>query len=750
MPEGDPRILEARVERVVFANEDTGWAVVEVSLDSGERKTAVGELGAVVEGDELRLTAQEETHPRFGPRLKVVSAQPVSPRTLKGIELYLTGPRVEGVGPELARRLVAAFGTKTLEILDETPERVSEVPGIGPKRAAKIAETWVAERERRELRIYLAGHGIGAGLGARIEAALGDRALATLRRDPYGVIGRVEGFGFRRADALAGAQGMAEDAPARLAAGLRFTLDRAREQGNLALPGARLVAEATELLRVPEARVREALRGLTAGGELVIARPEGAPDYLAYSAESWALERRAAERLVELLDSADPLSFRLPSGLHLDAARELSPEQVEAVTLALREKVAVITGGPGVGKTTVLRTLVRIWRDRRLEVALTCPTGRAAKRLEEVSGLEASTIHRFLKFEGARFVHGREQPVRADVVVVDETSMLELPLFVQLLEALPLGARLLLVGDADQLPSVGPGQVLRDLISSGRVPVARLTRIFRQASGSRIVAFAHELLRGEALDLDDARTGELVFIPVEDPEEGAEVAARLLVEELPGRDGLEGPDAVQILTPTQRGPTGAVALNQRVQERIRRGRDRVEVGDARFQLGDRVMQVRNDYDRALFNGDVGRVTEVDAANRALTVRFDGEDHRYRGAALSDLRPAWAITVHKSQGGEYPAVILPLFAHHYMLLARPVLYTAVTRARSRLVILGQRSALERAIARNDAGRRHSSLAAWLAGTAAEIWRPRDSGAPGDIPPDSGPVDGSVDGESASDG
>jgi exodeoxyribonuclease V alpha subunit len=724
------RFLEARVIRIIFANEESGWGVVEMESDSTKKFTAVGEFGAIEVGDEIRLGGRDEDHPRFGPRFRAETVQPITPRTLVGIERYLAGPRVEGIGPELARRLVETFGAQTLEVLDAEPERVAEVSGIGPKRASRIAETWAAERESRELRIFLAGHGVGPSLSARVEKNIGDQALASLRRDPYSLIGQVEGFGFRTADRVADGAEIRGAHPLRLAAGLDHVLRKARDEGHLALPGPRLLATARELLGVDEAALRQSLRARAKSGDLAIVAPVDASEeseHLVYLRGHLQLERDLAARMLEHAQGPDPLAFRLPHSLHAEFAGELSEEQIAAVETALKNKVCVITGGPGVGKTTVLRTLVRIWKDRRLEVALACPTGRAAKRLEEVSGLEASTIHRLLKFEGhtGRFQHGRDEPIKADIVVVDETSMVDLPLFGRLVEALPLGARLLLVGDADQLPSVGPGCVLADIIACERFPVARLTRVYRQAAGSRIVGFAHGILAGALESLDEAREGELVFLPVEDPVEGAQLAARLMVDELPGRDGLEDPEAVQILTPTRRGPAGAEELNRQVQERRRRGGAEIQAGQRSLGLGDRVMQIRNDYDRELFNGDCGRIVELDAKAKRIAVRFDGVDHAYRGPELDDLQLAWAITVHKSQGGEYPAVILPLFSHHHMLLARSVLYTAVTRARRRLIVLGQKQALERALARGDTGRRYTGFGRWLAGEVPQIWRPRDS-------------------------
>ncbi|MEE9392177.1 MAG: ATP-dependent RecD-like DNA helicase [Planctomycetota bacterium] len=722
----DLQLIEGRVKRVIFANEDTGFSVFSFRPARGGELTVVGITGDLFENDELRLHGIFEEHPKFGSRFKAQSALRLTPQTLIGIEKYLAGPRVEGIGPELARRLVKAFGDKTLEVLDDEPVRLTEVEGIGKRRADTIATTWRSERERRELLIFLQGHGLGPALALRAADALGDDGLGRVQHNPYLLAEKVSGVGFRLADRVARAQGTAADAPSRLNAGLSHALDEALVQGHICLPGPVLLERAADLLEVDQAPLRQQLKELVATRKIVIARDSPERDYNVYDAFAFDAETEAAQRLSTHLNSSDPLGPRLPTQASKAIQAELSSEQSEAIRGILQSKVAVLTGGPGVGKTTVLRSLVRIWRDRGLRIALACPTGRAAKRLEQVSGLEATTIHRLLKFDGGhgRFAHGTDYPLAADIIVIDETSMLDLPLFLHLLRALPEGARLLLVGDAEQLPSVGPGTVLRDVIAAGVVPVLRLTRVFRQAQGSRIIRVAHEILAGRIPDLADDGA-DLLFIEEKDPRRGAEIVTRLLLEEVPRRLDQSGPGDVQILSPMHKGPVGTLELNRSVQQARDPHAEFLEHGDLRFARGDRIMQRRNDYDRELFNGDLGRVESIDLARGQLMARFGNARQEYGRSSLSDIAPAWAMTVHKSQGGEFPAVILPVYNQHFLLLKRPVLYTAVTRAKRLLVIVGDPRALALAVGANDYAHRHGCLRSWLQGLKPQVWKSEPS-------------------------
>ncbi len=716
-------VLEGEIRSLLFHAPETGFGVARMDVD-GRSVVVAGPLGDVEADDRVRIVGAEEVHPRYGPRIRVHSCQRVTPATLKGIERYLAGPRVPGIGPALAKRLVRAFGAQTLDVLDNAPHRLREVPGIGRVKAGRIVEGWKGEVRRRELLVFLQGHGLGPGMSFRVLSALGDDALGRLTANPYLLVEKVAGIGFLTADRFARSMGVAEDAPQRIQAGLLHLLDEALVDGHMCLPGDELMRRAAELMAVPEELPRDAVRELASQGAVVIARPRGLDGpYMVYEGFAWACEREAADLLEELLASAARPDT--PSTAAIDAqARGLSEEQGDVLRRLAATKVAVLTGGPGVGKTTVLKSVVALWRAHGAKVALCCPTGRAAKRLEDVTGLEAKTIHRLLKFDGHRrtFVHGRDRPLDADLVIVDEVSMLDVPLLVHLLRSIPSACRLLLVGDADQLPSVGPGRVLGDLIASGAVAVERLEKVFRQAEGSGIVHLAHAVLRGE-IDEHHLLGAGVELDERDDPEAAARRIRDLVLDVLPARHGLNGPEDVQVLTPMRKGALGTDRLNRVIQEGRGKRWARFIHGDTLFLEGDRVMQLRNDYDRELFNGDQGRV--VSLLPKGIRVSFDGRIHDFEGPALKDLQPAWAITVHKSQGGEYPAVVLALSGEHHIMLKRQVVYTAITRARRVLTVVGNRRALGRAVQSVDMRRRFGHLAHWLRGIPPETWRPADA-------------------------
>ena len=713
-------VLEGEVRSLLFHAPESGFGVARLDVD-GRAVIVAGVLGDVESDDRVRIVGSPEIHPRYGRRIRVHSCQRVTPATLKGIERYLAGPRVPGIGPALAKRLVGAFGAQTLDVLDNEPQRLREVPGIGRVKAGRIIDGWKGEVRRRELLVFLQGHGLGPGMSFRVLSAMGDDALAELTLNPYLLVEKVPGIGFLTADKVARSMGVAEDAPKRLQAGLLHLLDEALVEGHMCLPGDELMRRAANLMTVPEDLPRAAVRELADRGSVVIARPRGteAP-YVVYESFAWACEREAADLLIDLLASVPRPPAPSPPRI-ASHVQGLSAEQAAVLRRLAASKVAVLTGGPGVGKTTVLKSVVALWRDVGARVALCCPTGRAAKRLEDVTGLEAKTIHRLLKFDGHKrtFVHGRDLPLTTDLVIVDEVSMLDVPLFVHLLRALPAHCRLLLVGDADQLPSVGPGCVLGDLIVSGKVPIERLDTVFRQAEGSAIVHLAHAILAGD-IDEHHLSGHGVEFEERDDPEAAARRIRDLVLDILPDRWGLNGPDDVQVLTPMRKGALGTERLNRVIQEGRGKKWARFIHGDTLFLEGDRVMQLRNDYDRELFNGDQGRV--VSLLPKGIRVSFDGRIHDYEGPALKDLQPAWAITIHKSQGGEYPAVILALSGEHHIMLRRQVVYTAITRARRTLTVVGNRRAFARAVQSVDMRERFGHLPAWLQGVEPDVWLP----------------------------
>jgi exodeoxyribonuclease V alpha subunit len=715
---------DVEVTQHLYAAADGGFCVLLVRLEDGSSLRAAGELGWIPKvGELLRLEGGVETHPRYGARFRIQRATPALPRTRDGLERFLRSGLVKGVGRRLARRIVEHFGDGALDVLREDPARVSEVPGLGRK-AAALVEALRSTRDHQDALVLLLGLGIGPRLAHAIWLTYGDRTATAVSRTPYRLITEVEGVGFRTADHLARAQGLAPDAPERLRAGIEEALREAMERGHVALPPAELVARAAALLERPADEVARALRSGVAEGRLELDFVGGEGRLLAFLPVLRRAEEQAAALLLERI--ALSLPAPIPQVPDAGAPYELSLEQRTALDVLLASRVAILTGGPGVGKTTVLREVVRAARAADLEVSLASPTGRAARRLAEATGAEATTLHRLLGILPDGRSVGDRRDLSADLLIVDEVSMLDLLLLVRLLRRLRPQTRLLLVGDPDQLPSVGPGSVLRDLIDSGRFPVTRLSRVYRQSERSHIVAGAHAVLAGERPRFCDRDgPGDLYFMARPDSVEGARLVVELFATRLPRRYGLDPRRDIQILTPMHKGPCGTEALNAAIQARLRGEAPALQAGEREFLLGDRVMVLRNDHDRGLANGDLGVVTGIDVPSRTLAVNLDDRSVEFSGQSLELLLPAYAITVHKSQGGEYPAVILPLFEDHRRLLQRTVLYTAITRARALLVMVGTERALQIAIANDRRLERHGALLERLRG----LVRPADASALG---------------------
>ncbi|OHD72916.1 MAG: hypothetical protein A2V99_05215 [Spirochaetes bacterium RBG_16_67_19] len=693
--------LEGTLETLTYRNEQTGYSVARLQVpgQSGQ-VTVVGTLHDPVVGQTLQLTGDWQNHPRYGRQFHIEASRSVSPATAEGIERYLGSGMVKGIGPELARRIVARFGTDSLRVLDEEPKLLSAVPGIGPSRLAALGEAWKAQRGLREVMLFLQSHDIGTANAWRIYRRYGAKSIERIRENPYRLAEEVYGIGFRTADRVAASLGLARDAPARLQAGLLFALGGA--EGHTCLPTDELARRAAVLLELPEERLAEGLRELAAAGRVVL---EGACVYLPalHAAEAGIallLHRLAAAPRTALAAEPEKDIARAQGNLDLT----LDPPQAEALAAALREKVLILTGGPGTGKTTILRTLVAALSGRR--VLLAAPTGRAAKRLEESSGREAKTIHRLLEFDWRTggFRKGPAEPLGCDLLIVDEASMVDTVLMYQLLRALPPAAGLLLVGDADQLPSVGPGNVLRDLIASGRLPVRELTHIYRQAAASLIVTNAHRIRAGRMPEGDGE---DFYFIEQDSPAKAAEIILQLVTERIPRRFGLDPRADIQVLSPMHKGEVGVQNLNRLLQGALNPGAEGLQRGPWRLSTGDRVLQLRNDYEKEVFNGDIGRISHLDAGQ--AVIEFDGRPVRYELEELDEIALAYAVSVHKSQGGEFPAVVLPVMTQHYVLLQRNLLYTAVTRGRRLVVLVGTRRALHIALSKAGAGSRFTGLA-----------------------------------------
>ncbi|HRC55502.1 MAG: ATP-dependent RecD-like DNA helicase [Myxococcales bacterium] len=716
--------LDGTVERFVYRDQDSHFTVARFSVEGDPLGTTiVGELVNLTEGVPLRLHGQWVQDRKWGRQFRVESYQLKTPETLVGIERFLGSGLIPGVGAELARRMVEKFGMDTLEIIGRAPERLTEVSGIGASRAKKIAEAWFAQHHVQDVMVFLRGHGVSPAFAARIVKRYGKDAINVVRENPYRLAREVWGIGFRTADGIAQKLGIARDADSRVEAGLLHVLDENLEQGHLHLPDELLVSETATLLEVAAERVRQRLAALVQA-HLVV--PELLGSRGSCSSLPWvhATEVEAASLLAELVK--EPTRFidldvdEAISAFEVVTAMELAPQQRHAVRAALQDKCVVITGGPGVGKTTIVRAISHLSRLGRRKVALAAPTGRAAKRLAEATGLEAMTIHRLLEYQPQTqtFGRGKLTPLEADLIVVDEASMIDLTIFHALLLAVRPAAQLVLVGDIDQLPSVGAGAVLGDVISSEAATVIRLTEIFRQAAESRIVVSAHQINAGALPDLSPpaagtTETSDFYFISREEPQAARATVVELVAERIPARFGLDPFSAVQVLTPMHRGELGTQALNAALQARLNpAAEDRPELtrGERVFRLGDKVMQLRNDYDRGVYNGDIGVVSAVVRDDDMLRVDFgDTRIAEYERAELDQLVLAYAVSVHKSQGSEYPAVVIPVATQHYMMLQRSLLYTAVTRGKRLVVLVGSKKAVGMAVRNAAARQRFTYLA-----------------------------------------
>ena len=714
--ERDERV-EGVIDRVTFRSEETGFSVLRIRVP-GRRElvTVVGRAAHVIAGQSIEATGSWVEDSRYGTQLRAESLYVREPVTTKGIERYLSSGLVRGIGPELAKRLVAAFGDAVFDVIENEPERLREVPGVGQLRAERMIGAWSQQRRVRDIMVFLHDHGLGTARAVRVYRTYGDAAIAEIRAKPYDLAMRVTGIGFGTADALAVSLGTPRESPERVAAGLRHLLAEARGQGHCGLPVDDLVARAEKLLDVPKASVDGALATGVAAGEWV--RDRSADRACVFESGLYDLERAAAARLREAAagpppwDDIDP-ETALPwveSRLEI----ELAPSQREALARALRERLLVLTGGPGVGKTTLLRALLEILDTKDVRALLAAPTGRAAKRMAEATGRVAKTLHRLLEFDPRHggFRRNANRSLDGDLVIVDESSMLDVPLLGALLDALPEHAGLLLIGDADQLPSVGPGQVLADAIDAGTLPVVRLSEIFRQAKESRIVRNAHLVNRGELPELETAPDGDFFFVDADDSDTAAAKLVTVVRERIPARFGLDPVRDVQVLCPMRRGRLGANALNTELQAALNPSSpaaDRVERFGNIFAPGDKVMQIVNDYERNVFNGDVGFVSEIDPVEGELAALFEGRRVSYPFDELDSLTLAYATTVHKAQGSEVPAVVVPVTTQHFVMLQRNLIYTAITRAQKLVVLVGQRRALAMAVRSNPRTRRITKLA-----------------------------------------
>ncbi|MBX3471249.1 MAG: ATP-dependent RecD-like DNA helicase [Planctomycetes bacterium] len=711
-------VLQGTVRGEVFRREDGGFAVLMLESDTGV-VSVTGPLPVAHPGEVLEATGEWVMDPRFGRQFRAREAKVAPPGSAAAIVRYLGSGAIHGVGPETARRIVERFGDDTLRVLDEDPARLREVKGIGRKRLKQIEAGWAAQRATREAMLFLRGHGFGPVLAEKIHAKYGAATRGILEDDPFQLAREVDGVGFLTADRLARAIGMKPDDPRRVRAGLLHVVNEALGSGHVAVPAPALLEEAGRLLHTSETAALEAgLRAAREGLDLELDRPPGEAEVdVVYLPQVLRAERGAAQRTARLVQ---PQRRRAPVGdvraavawLASEHGLALTDAQADAVQACLEAPLVVITGGPGVGKTTVLRALVRVLEAKRAKLALAAPTGRAAKRMEEATGARAQTLHRLLGWDPQEggFVHGQDDPLDVDLLVIDEASMVDVRLYHAVVRALPPGATLVLTGDVDQLPSVGPGAVLKDLIASGAAHVVRLTEVFRQAARSRIVGAAHAINRGEVppLEHDPTEETDFFFVARDDPAEAQRAIVKLVTERIPGKFGLDPIEAVQVLSPMRRGACGTDALNAALRAALL-GRQGDPPEPGRLDAGDKVMQLRNDYDHDVYNGDIGRVVRREDTGEVI-VAFDGREVRYTRGEAARLALSYCATIHKAQGSEYPAVVVPVLTEHFVMLERNLIYTALTRARRLAILVGQRRALEMAVQNDRPRQRVSHLAA----------------------------------------
>jgi exodeoxyribonuclease V alpha subunit len=697
---------------VVFHNEENGFCILKIVPD-GKTGTAslLGKAPRVVAGEEFEARGVWEPNRDFGPQFKADDLKLKRPDSLGGIERYLGSGLIKGIGPAHAKRIVEKFGPKVFDIIENESKKLEDVEGVGKKRRLEIRESWMKQKALHSIMLFLHQHGISSSRALRIYKTYGDEAQAVLQENPYRMAQDIRGIGFKTADDIAYRLGVANDAPERIKAGLLHVLETAAQNGHCCLPEAKTIEKALELLGCSDELLRSQIDPLIESSQI---ERHGEFFYLPHL--------RAAEQSIAASVKALAASPAAYPPIDEDAAlawvmkktvTELAESQQRAVREALRQRLLIITGGPGVGKTTILRSILLILQSKQVKLVLAAPTGRAAKRLSESTGLEAKTLHRLLEYQGdGDWGRHRGKPLVGDLFVVDEASMIDAPLMAQFLSALPQGAHLLIVGDADQLPSVGPGMVLHDLIASGAVPCVKLTEIFRQAASSRIITSAHAINRGQVPDLKPASRSDFFFLEASEPEEIRDLIVQLAHTRLPAKYGFDPIADIQVLTPMIRNLLGTASLNHSLQLALNPPNEvkfEIERFQTTFRVGDKVIQTHNNYDKEVFNGDIGHITAIDADPVKLHVRFDAQRLvEYEPGELDELQPAYALTIHKSQGSEFPCVIIPVSTQHYVLLERSLIYTAITRAKKLCILVGDERALSLAISKQESRKRFTGL------------------------------------------
>ena len=715
MNEHPATLLRCVVERITYQNPENGYSVLKVKVKGySDLVTLVGNLLEVPVGSVLLCRGEWKVDKRYGSQFVAATWEETMPATVYGIEKYLGSGLVKGIGPRFARAIVQRFGTETIDIIETDIERLYEVPNIGRKRVAKIRESWEKQKDIKNVMLFLQGYGVSTAYAAKIYREYGKESIEKVRENPYRLADDIWGIGFKTADGIAAKMGYEKEDPRRCRSGILYTLGQLSDEGHVYAGEEQLVKTAGQLLEAGETAIRDTLAGMLQAEDLILDKDA------IYLPPFYHAECGTSRRLRDLAESTGRSLFDGlfdPSSLTAETGIEYDEVQLAAIRQAVTSKVMVLTGGPGTGKTTTTQGIIAALKKAGLRVLLAAPTGRAAKRMSEATGMEAKTIHRLLEYNPQDgYKRNDENPLEGDALIVDECSMIDILLMNNLLKAVPVGMRLVLVGDIDQLPSVGAGNVLRDVIDSQRIPVVRLVRIFRQAQKSRIVMSAHAINRGKFPDTSNGRDTDFFFMKEEDPERAAESIVRLVKERLP-RAYRESPDRIQVLTPMQRGVVGAANLNLLLQQALNPSGPSLGRGGYTYRQGDRVMQQRNNYDKDVFNGDLGYIREVDTEERTLKVDFDGKWVEYDVTELDELTLAYATTIHKAQGSEYPIVVMPVLMTHFVMLQRNLIYTGITRAKKICVLLGAAKALAYAVRNVSVLKRNTRLKERLNPSAA---------------------------------
>ncbi|RQD70494.1 MAG: ATP-dependent RecD-like DNA helicase [Tindallia sp. MSAO_Bac2] len=706
-------IIRGLVERVTYLNEENGYTVIKVKAKGfQDLVTLVGIMGNINVGSVLEVKGNWKVDPQYGKQFQVIEFQEKIPASRRGIEKYLGSGLIHGVGPVNAKRIVGHFGETTIQVLDEEPERLMEVEGIGKKRAVTIQKAWEAQKDIKNVMLFLQSHGVSTAYAVKIYKTYGNESIPIVSENPYRLAEDIWGIGFKTADKIAKHMGFENDSPNRVNAGLEYVLAELSGEGHCYARKQQLTEAAVSILEIDEELVEKGILRMLEAGKII----NDLEDSI-YLPVFYYSEVKVARKIANLMEGPSRYG-------QIDVEKQLKEQkhsikyhdiQIKAIHKAIGSKMMVLTGGPGTGKTTTTLAIIKTFEQLKAKVMLCAPTGRAAKRLSETTRREAKTIHRMLEFKpGEGFKKNQDHPLNCDVLIVDEASMLDIVLTNNLIRALKNDTVLIFVGDVDQLPSVGPGNVLKDIIASGCIPVVKLERIFRQARGSLIITNAHRINQGDFPYLKGRRNRDFFYMESDDPEEIPEKIVSLCNKRLPQYYGIDPIDDIQILCPMQRGSTGAFQLNQLLQERLNPQDKKINYGGTQFRLQDKVMQIRNNYDKNVYNGDIGRVTGVDEVNRKIFVNFDGLVKEYQDSEMDEIVLAYAMTVHKSQGSEYPVVIAPLTTQHFMMLQRNLLYTCVTRAKKILVLIGSKKAIAMAVKNNKVEDRNTWLARRIEG------------------------------------